>query len=169
MSKIKVLVVPSDRSGVGKFRSVDPHIFLQNQYPEDFHVDIVYEPPYDDVNFWTQYQIVAYHRSIGPDFEKAHRLIQMLNSLGVITICDIDDYWMPGKEHPIHDIIRVNKINEKIVANLKVSKYVTTTTTLFADEIKKANKNVVVFPNAINPFSFSALLTASFIIFCKTL
>jgi glycosyltransferase involved in cell wall biosynthesis len=124
---------------------------LQNQYPEDFHVDIVYEPPYDDFNFWTQYQIVAYHRSIGPDFEKAHRLIQMLNSLGIITVCDIDDYWMPGKEHPIHDIIRVNKINEKIIANLKVSKYVTTTTTLFADEIKKANKNVVVFPNAINP------------------
>jgi glycosyltransferase involved in cell wall biosynthesis len=151
MSKIKVLVVPSDRSGVGKFRSVDPHIFLQNQNPEDFHVDIVYEPPYDDVNFWTQYEIVAYHRSIGPDFEKANRLIQMLNSLGVITVCDIDDYWMPGKEHPIHDIIKINKINEKIVANLKVSKYVTTTTELFADEIRKFNKNVVVFPNAINP------------------
>jgi glycosyltransferase involved in cell wall biosynthesis len=58
---------------------------------------------------------------------------------------------MPGKEHPIHDIIKFNKINEKIVANLKVAKYVTTTTTLFADEIKKLNKNVVVFPNAINP------------------
>jgi glycosyltransferase involved in cell wall biosynthesis len=151
MSKIKVLVVPSDRTGVGKFRSVDPHIFLQNQYPDDFHVDIIYEPPYDDVNFWTDYQIVSFHRSIGPDFEKAHRLIQMLNSLGVITICDIDDYWMPGKEHPIHDIIKVHKINEKITANLKVAKYVTTTTTLFADEIKKLNSNVVVFPNAINP------------------
>ena len=48
MSKIKILVVPSDRTGVGKFRSVDPHIFLQNQYPDDFHVDIVYEPPMDD-------------------------------------------------------------------------------------------------------------------------
>jgi glycosyltransferase involved in cell wall biosynthesis len=58
---------------------------------------------------------------------------------------------MPGKEHPIHDIIRINKINEKIVANLKEAKYVTTTTSLFADEIKKTNKNVVVFPNAINP------------------
>lgn len=151
MSKIKVLVVPSDRSGVGKFRSVDPHIFLQNQYPDDFHIDIVYEPPYDDVNFWTQYQIVACHRSIGPDFEKANRLIQMLNSLGVITVCDIDDYWMPGKEHPIHDIIKINKINEKITANLKVAKYVSTTTELFASEIMKLNKNVVVFPNAINP------------------
>ena len=41
MSKIKVLVVPSDRTGVGKFRSVDPHIFLQNLYGEDFHVDII--------------------------------------------------------------------------------------------------------------------------------
>jgi len=151
MSKIKVLVVPSDRTGVGKFRSVDPHIFLQNLYPDDFHVDIVYEPPYDDVNYWTQYQIVSFHRSIGPDFERAHRLIQMLNSLGVITVCDIDDYWMPGKEHPIHDIIKVHKINEKITANLKVAKYVTTTTSLFADEISKLNKNVVVFPNAINP------------------
>ena len=151
MSKIKVLVVPSDRTGVGKFRSVDPHVFLQNLYGDDFHVDIIYEPPYDDFGFWQNYQIVAFHRNIGPDFDKGHRLIQMLNSLGVITICDIDDYWMPGKEHPIHDIIRVNKINEKITANLRVSSYVTTTTTLFADEIRKINKNVVVFPNAINP------------------
>jgi glycosyltransferase involved in cell wall biosynthesis len=151
MSKVKVLVVPSDRSGVGKFRSVDPHIFLQNQYPDEFHVDIVYDTPYDDINFWTQYQIVAFHRSIGPDFERANRLIQMLNSLGVVTVCDIDDYWMPGKEHPIHDIIRVNKINEKIVDNLKVAKFVTTTTEIFADEIRKYNKNVIVFPNAINP------------------
>jgi glycosyltransferase involved in cell wall biosynthesis len=151
MSKIKVLVVPSDRTGVGKFRSVDPHVFLQNLYGDDFHVDIIYEPSYDDMNFWKEYQIVAFHRSIGSDFDRANRLIQMLNSLGIITVCDIDDYWMPGKEHPIHDIIRVNKINEKIMANLKVSKYVTTTTTIFADEIKKLNNNVVVFPNAINP------------------
>jgi len=151
MSKIKVLVVPSDRTGVGKFRSVDPHIFLQNLYGEDFHVDIVYEPDYNDQAFWSQYQIVSYHRSIGADFDKANTLIKWLNSKGIITVCDIDDYWMPGKEHPIHDIIRFNKINEKIVENLRVSKYVTTTTSLFADEIKKTNPNVFVLPNAINP------------------
>jgi len=151
MSKIKLLVVPSDRTGVGKFRSVDPHIFLQNMFGDDFHVDIIYDVPYDDLNFWTQYQIVSFHRSLGPDFEKANALIQTLNSLGIATVCDIDDYWMPGKEHPIHDIIRFNKINEKITANLKVAKYVTTTTTIFADEIMKLNKNVIVFPNAINP------------------
>jgi glycosyltransferase involved in cell wall biosynthesis len=151
MSKIKVLVVPSDRTGVGKFRSVDPHIFLQNLYPDEFHVDIDYEPNVSNMDFWKQYQIVAFHRSISTDFDLAYQLIQKLNSMGIVTICDIDDYWMPGKEHPIHDIIRVNKINEKIVANIRVAKHVTTTTTLFADEIKKVNKNVVVFPNGVNP------------------
>ncbi len=151
MSKIKVLVIPSDRTGVGKFRSVDPHIFLQNLYGDDFHVDIIFEPDMGDMNFWGQYQIVVYHRSISPDFDRSIELVQKLNSLGIITICDLDDYWMPGKEHPIHDIIKINKINEKIIANLRVAQYVTTTTTIFADEIKSINKNVFIFPNAINP------------------
>jgi glycosyltransferase involved in cell wall biosynthesis len=151
MSKIKILVIPSDRSGVGKFRSVDPHILLQKLYPDDFHVDIIYDVPMTDMNFWKEYQIVAFHRSINPDFETSYSLIQKLNEMGIITIDDIDDYWLPTKEHPIYDIIRINKINEKIVNNLRVAKYVTTTTTLFADEIMKLNKNVVIFPNAIDP------------------
>ena len=49
MSKIKVLVLPSDRTGVGKFRSVDPHIFLQKLYGEDFHVDIVFDLDFNDL------------------------------------------------------------------------------------------------------------------------
>jgi glycosyltransferase involved in cell wall biosynthesis len=151
MSKIKVLVVPSDRTGVGKFRSVDPHIFLQNLFPEEFHVDIVYDAPLDNLDYYKDFQIVSFHRSLSSDFDKSVEVIQKLNEMGIVTVCDIDDYWMPGKEHPIHDVIKFNKINEKIVSNLRVSKYVTTTTTLFAEEIKKINKNVFIFPNAINP------------------
>ena len=151
MSKINVLVVPSDRTGVGKFRSVDPHVFLQNLYPDDFHIDIIYDVPMNNMEFWKKYQIIAFHRSLSPDFEASCELIQKLNGMGIVTIDDMDDYWMPTKEHPIHDVIRFNKINEKITANLKVAKYVTTTTTIFADEIMKLNKNVVIFPNAINP------------------
>jgi glycosyltransferase involved in cell wall biosynthesis len=151
MSKIKILVLPSDRTGVGKFRSVDPHIILQNLYPDDFHVDIDYEPAYNDLAYWKQYQIVAFHRNITTDFDLGFKLIEMLNGMGIITILDIDDYWMPGKEHPIHDIIKFNKINEKIVNNIRVAKYITTTTSLFADEISKTNKNVFVFPNGVNP------------------
>ena len=151
MSKINVLVVPSDRTGVGKFRSVDPHIFLQNLYGEDFHIDIQYELPFDDLNFFKKYQIVAFHRSLGQDWDKAPEFIKKLKEIGIKTVCDIDDYWMPGREHPIHDVIKFNKINEKIVNNLRAAEFVTTTTNIFADEISKYNKNVTVFPNAINP------------------
>ena len=62
MSKIRVLVLPSDRTGVGKFRSVEPHIFLQNQNPDDFHVDIDYDPKINDDNFWKGYDMVHFHQ-----------------------------------------------------------------------------------------------------------
>jgi len=149
--KINVLVLPSDTTGVGKFRSIDPHTFLQDLYNDDFHVDIDYEPRINDLNYWKKYQIVHVHRNIGHDYDSSPTIIQNLKSMGIKVIVDIDDYWLPTKEHPIHSIIVANKLHEKIVANLKVADYVTTTTTVFADEIRKFNKNVVVFPNAINP------------------
>jgi glycosyltransferase involved in cell wall biosynthesis len=150
MSKINVLVIPSDKSGVGKYRSVDPHVILQNQYPEDFHVDILFQVPMDDLNFWKKYQIVHFHRTIGGDYEKTPKFLETLKSMGIVTIMDLDDYWLPGKEHPIHDLIVTNKIHEKIMNNLRHAQYVMTTTPVFASEISKFNKNVVVFPNAIN-------------------
>jgi glycosyltransferase involved in cell wall biosynthesis len=150
MSKINVLVLPSDTSGVGRFRSVDPHIKLQNLYPNDFHVDIDYQPRLNDLNYWKKYQIVHFHRSVGP-IENCPSLVRSLQSLGIIVIADIDDYWLPTKEHPIHQLIVENKIHTKIVENLKVADYVTTTTELFANEIRKFNKNVLVLPNAIDP------------------
>jgi glycosyltransferase involved in cell wall biosynthesis len=151
MSKINVLVLPSDTSGVGKFRSVDPHVKLQNLYPEDFHVDIDYQPKLNDINYWKKYQIVHFHRSIGPNIDVVPNLIESLKRLGIIVIGDIDDYWLPTKEHPIYTLIIENKMNQRIVDNLKACSYVTTTTEIFAEEIRKFNKNVIVLPNAIDP------------------
>ena len=149
--KIKVLVLPSDRTGVGKFRSMDPHVYLQNMYPDEFHVDIDYEPKVDDINYWKKYQIVHAHRNIGHNYDNTPNLIKFLKSLGIVVIVDLDDYWLPTAEHPIHHLIVQNKIHEKIIANLREASYVTTTTTVFAEEIKKLNKNVEIFPNAIDP------------------
>jgi len=151
MSKINVLVLPSDRTGVGKFRSVEPHIFLQTNYPEDFHVDIDYEPKLDDDLYWKKYQIVHFHRVIGRDYERSQKIINKLNSMDIVTICDLDDYWMPGLEHPAYQLIKSNNLDYHIKNNLKSAMHVTTTTKLFADEISKINKNVYVLPNAINP------------------
>jgi glycosyltransferase involved in cell wall biosynthesis len=151
MEKINVLVLPSDKSGVGKFRSVDPHVMLQNMYPDDFHVDIDYEPKIRDINYWKKYQIVHVHRNIGQTYEETPKIIEWLKLNGIIVIVDIDDYWLPTKEHPIHQLILQNKVHQKIVDNLKSASYVTTTTEIYANEIRKFNKNVEVFPNAVNP------------------
>jgi len=151
MKKIKVLVLPSDRTGVGKFRSVDPHVMLQNNHVDDFHVDIDYDPRINDDNYWRQYDIVHFHRSIGQDYNQAPLIIQKLNSMGIVTIMDLDDYWLPTKEHPVHQLVLQNKLHEKILANMRVAGHVITTTSIFATEISKYNKNVYVLPNAINP------------------
>ena len=111
----------------------------------------MFDLDFNDVNFWKEYQIVHFHRSIGPDMDRSIQFISILKSMGIVTICDIDDYWLPTKEHPLHQLIIQNKINEKIVANIKAASYVTTTTELYADEIRKINKNVIVLPNAIDP------------------
>lgn len=124
---------------------------LQNLYSDDFHIDIDYQPKTDDDKYWDQYQIVHFHRNIGNDYESTPALIEKLKSKGIVVIMDIDDYWLPTKEHPIRQLILNNKIHEKIVANMKVCSYITTTTEIFANEIRKFNKNVIVLPNAINP------------------
>ena len=116
--KIKVLVLPSDRTGVSKFRSVDPHVMLQNMYNDDFHVDIDYEPRINDINYWKNYQIVHFHRSFG-NIDQCPQIIKSLKSLGLIVIADLDDYWLPTKEHPIHQLIIESKLNTKIIENLK--------------------------------------------------
>jgi glycosyltransferase involved in cell wall biosynthesis len=151
MNKIRVLCLPSDKTGVGKFRSIDPHIMLQNLYPDDFHVDIDYEPKVNDLNYWKQYDIVHFHRTIGHEYENSVDLIKRLNNLGLVTIMDLDDYWLPTKEHPVHAMVVQSKLHEKIMNNLKAAGHVTTTTSIFATEILKFNKNVYVLPNAINP------------------
>ena len=124
---------------------------LQNMYPDDFHVYIDYQPKIQDPNYWKKYQIVHIHRNIGNDYNMTPNILKGLKDMGIVTVVDLDDYWLPTKEHPIHSIIVQNQIDKKIMENLRHAQYVTTTTEVFADEIKKLNKNVVVFPNGINP------------------
>lgn len=151
MSKINVLVLPSDRTGVGKFRSVEPHTFLQQHYSDEFHVDIDYEPKVNDEKYWKKYQIVHFHRVIGSNYEQSPLIIKQLREWGIVTIGDIDDFWQPGKEHPAYELVKKHNLSHHIMNNLSCVDYVTTTTELFANEIRKINKNVFVLPNAINP------------------
>lgn len=148
--KIKVLVVPSDRTGVGYYRSTNPHLALENNYPDEFHIDVDYEPDLNNVEFLKQYDIVHYHRTLG-QYEQMPQLVNYFKELGIISIMDLDDHWAPGPHHPAYHLIKNAKLDEKILDNLKVAENITTTTEIFASEISKYNKNVYVLPNAIDP------------------
>jgi glycosyltransferase involved in cell wall biosynthesis len=150
MSKLKILVIPSDRTGVGHFRSTKPHIALQKMYPDEVHVDIDYEPQYKSDSWLEKYDVIHYHRTIGP-FEEIDNTMERIKKLNVVTIMDLDDYWSPGTHHPAHQMIKSSGLDKKLSHNLKVAENITTTTPIFADEIKRLNKNVFVLPNAIEP------------------
>jgi hypothetical protein len=150
MKKIKVLVCPSDRTGVGVFRSITPHLSLERNYPDEFMVDIDYEPQLNNDEWLKQYDIIHYHRTIG-SYEQMESLVNKFKSLGIISIMDIDDYWAPGAHHPAYLLIKNAQLDKKIANNLKISQYVTTTTDIYAQEISRFNKNVFVLPNAIDP------------------
>jgi glycosyltransferase involved in cell wall biosynthesis len=164
MSKIKVLVVPSDRSGVSKFRSVDPHLKLQELYPKDFFVDIMTAGTdtvnWNDDAYLKQFDIIHFHRTINDIVNgqlqpiygvEAKKIFDKLRSFGIKVVMDIDDYWMPTIDHPAYPILKQAKIDVSITSNLRNVDYVTTTTEIFAKEISKFNKNVVILPNAIDP------------------
>lgn len=64
---------------------------------------------------------------------------------------DLDDYWSPGQHHPAFLLIKNSGLDKMILNNIRIAKNVTTTTSIFAEEIAKHNKNVYVLPNAIDP------------------
>lgn len=97
-----------------------------------------------------QYDIIHYHRTLGA-YENVASVLERTKKLGIVTIMDLDDYWSPGAHHPAYLIIKNNKIDEKILNNIKLAENITTTTSIFAKEISKFNKNVHVVANAIDP------------------
>ena len=146
--KIKMLVIPSDRSGVGKFRSIDPHVYIADHYKDDFDIDIVFNMPHGDLeSFLKQYDLIHIHKQL----DKGGKIIDMIKFLGIPVIVDIDDHFNLGYDHPISISARKEKWHVPIINHLKKADYVSTTTPIFADVLKKYNDNVVIFPNAVDP------------------
>ena len=63
MSKIRILAIPSDKHGVGKFRIMDPYQFIGDNHSDDVHVDISYNADNND-EYFLNYDIVVFHTFI---------------------------------------------------------------------------------------------------------
>lgn len=146
--KIKMLVIPSDKTGCGFFRSLQPHVFIQEHYKDMFDIDILYDLPKDNLDkFFSQYDIVHIHKRLDSNCE----LINLIKFVGCKVIVDIDDHWNLGNDHPMSLTSKRENWAKPVIEHLKLADYVSTTTDIFKKEIEKYNKNVLVFPNAIDP------------------
>lgn len=150
--KINILVIYDDKiGGVGYFRSINPHIYLNEKYNNIFSIDLIYQYPIigDLKSFYSKYDIIIFHKMLDGNC-KMIDIIKEINP-NVKIVCDIDDYFKLPKEHPMYyGSTFINKTHQKIINTLKKVDYITTTTELFANELKKLNPNVEILPNAIN-------------------
>ena len=152
MDKINVLVVPSDNmGGVGFYRSTQPHIQLEKQFPEDFSVTIDMNPDFGKIEEFKKYDIVHIHKALFQNMDLLYKTLDFFKKNGIVTIMDIDDHWKLGPHHPQYLTQKTYHFDRIIKQNFSLFDYVTTTTKIFANEIKPYNKNVVVLPNAIDP------------------
>lgn len=152
MSKIRILAIPSDKHGVGKFRILDPYIFIGDKHADDVHVDISFNAENND-EYFRNYDIVVFHTFIHQTnhADNVNR-IKWLKSNGIKVVMDIDDMWMPDQRHPMYQQIKNSGLADMKVEMLKLVDHVTTTTPIFAKTIKEklGVKSVLVFPNAVN-------------------
>jgi glycosyltransferase involved in cell wall biosynthesis len=152
MSKVRVLAIPSDNHGVGKYRILDPYKFIGNHFSDDVHVDIVFDVENRD-DVFNNYDVVVFHSFIHKlPVEMNLERIAWLRNKGVKVVMDIDDHWNVDQRHPMFMQIKINKIPETKVKLLKSVDFICCTTEHFAKEImsKLNTKNVIVFPNAID-------------------
>jgi len=151
-NKIKLLVVSPNKSGVGYYRSTNPHIFMDEFYSDNIDITITETINTKDDNFGSGFDIMHVHVSSIAGNEEVLKKVKQLQKSGVKIIVDLDDYWMlPSYFNQYKSYNKVNKMHEKIIDVIKNVDFITTTTEIFAAEIRKHNKNVAVIPNAIDP------------------
>jgi len=154
--KIKILFYNLDGAGVNYFRTQTPAQELERNHSDEFYIEINPQLDFNDPNiidYLKSFHIIHYHRQFLNDTGQMLKLADELRKSGTILIVDIDDYWNLHKLHPFYGMSKEKQLHVPIIENLKIADYVTTTTDLFADEIKKitGKDNVGVFYNSIDP------------------
>ena len=147
--KKKILVVPSDKTGVFLHRIKNPHVYIQEHYGDEFDIDIVYmsDFPKDNISdFFQKYDMVVVHKQ----FDNGMKVMNILKYLGIPVILDVDDNPKLGPDHPMHITCQREGWADIIYNHIKAADYVTTTTPLFASILEKYNKNITILPNAID-------------------
>jgi hypothetical protein len=154
--KIRILFYNLDSAGVNYFRTLTPAMELARNHDDEFYVEINPQIDFNDpsfVDYLKSFHIIHYHRQFLGDTKQMLELATELRKSGTILMVDIDDYWELHKKHPFYAMALEKKMHIPIMENLKIADYATTTTDLFASEIRKVTgrDNVGVFYNSVDP------------------
>ena len=154
--KLRILFYNIDGAGVNYFRTLTPATELERNHSDEIFVEINQNIDFNNpeiLEYLKSFDIIHYHRQLHPDLRQMKNLSEELKKSGVVLVMDIDDYWELHKDHPYYSLAKQRKMSEIIIQNLKLAHYVTTTTELFAEEIRKitGKNNVGVFYNSVNP------------------
>lgn len=138
MDKIKVLIIPKDRDIKNTHRIVKPHLYLQEQFNEEFFIDIDFEPELDNLEYLKQYDIIVYHEYL----DNSSIVTDRFKDLGIIGILDIDDNWSINKNYSFYKYV---KHQEEAIKNvIRNADYITTSTKPMYDKIKALVPNTEV-------------------------
>ena len=118
MSKVKVLVVEVKNAGIGKFRFSDPHITLQKNHKDDFIVDIMDNPPIEDKDFISFYDIIVLQGTIIMN-DNLFKILEKLKAQGLKIVLDVDDYWRLSPYHPMYKKMEVDY--KKLIERFKIA------------------------------------------------
>ena len=147
-NKTKIAIVIQNVSGVSYHRLIVPIAKMARDYGLD--VVCLQNKEDDFLDKLDGITHVIYNRNIST-FMKPEEVIYKLKAKGIKVICDIDDYWILPKNHPMKYFYSKSKMDKCVVANIKHADQVWTTTKFLAEKISKYNKNVEVVKNAIDP------------------
>jgi glycosyltransferase involved in cell wall biosynthesis len=151
--KIKLLAITPNKTGVGYYRSINPHVFMDEKYSNKIEITITESIDLKDPSFGKEFDIIHFHSNVNADTQQLlSKMRQLKKEYNTKFIVDLDDYWMLPTYFPQYRAYNQQyKIHERTIELIRHADYVTTTTEIFANEIKKFNPNVAVIPNAIDP------------------
>ena len=147
-NKIKIAVIVRGINGVSYHRLLMPFAKMKR----DYGIDVVVLLNKNDEFFNNLDGVthVVYNRNISGLLQPEETYLK-LRAKGIKVICDIDDYWVLPKGHPMRHYYQKSHLDKCIVKNLKLADQVWATTPILADKVKPYNKNVLVIKNALDP------------------
>lgn len=150
--KVKLLVITPNKTGVGYYRSIKPHVYLDEKYSDEMDITISETMNLSDPTFGRGFDIIHFHSNANVETNALINFMRQVKKEGTKFVMDLDDYWMLPTYFPQYKTYNQQyKVHEKVIELIKHVDYITTTTELFAKEIRRYNDNVVVIPNAIDP------------------